>query len=500
MEQLKPINIIVTSYNRLNLLKKTINNICENTIYPHKIFVVDNNSTDGSVGFIKECKVYGKIFDHLFLEKNFGQSVALNKAFHWMQEWEKRRPSDDLFITVNDDILTPKLRPVCWLEQMKGLFEKYEESHVVGALALRIERTARTDIDESKELIRFYKNMPSVYRMLRRSDFAKLGEEPFRKLNHWDSNSMATTMTTKLKKRFYLTTHIYASHIGFVYNKGFADEVQTFTVAPNKINMHKEKPYPDIDPETNVPIKVNHPCDVVEQQLRKEAKIIKSKPEVTIIITTCHRLRGLDRIIQSIKNKITDIPYKILVIIDNNDKDAYNYCVEHGIRCILSDTRREFVAQMNLGCYACDTPYMVTVGDDTEIIQEDLISRSLSIFKEKFKDDIGLLCFNDEIGRGRIFVAGMTSKKFISEMGGHLFYPRYRHFASDSEIKHTSQRLGYWHYDESLKIEHHHFSKEGVEKDEIYVASERFGSRDRRLRKKRDENLINIRNNYDWKE
>jgi len=271
LPKLLPINIIITSFNRLLFLKKTIESILFNTVYPYKIFVVDNNSTDGSREYLKTCKVEGKIFDYLFLETNYGQSIALNKAFKWMQEWDKRRPSDDLFITTNDDILVPELQP-CWRTNLKHLFDKYEQSHQVGGLFMRIERMARTDINEEEELTRIYKGCVSVYRMLRRSDMEKLGDTPFSKLKHWDGNSMGTTMQTQLQKKYYMTTHLYASHIGYTENKGFEKGfTQYHTYAgEHKDTQHLDKPYPIIHPKTFVPLKVNHNSDKPEQILREE--------------------------------------------------------------------------------------------------------------------------------------------------------------------------------------------------------------------------------------
>jgi hypothetical protein len=53
-------------------------------------------------------------------------------------------------------------------------------------------------------------------------------------------------------------------------NKGYDKNVDTFTVAENKLNERNEKPYPDIDKNTNEPIKINHPSDIYEQRDREQ--------------------------------------------------------------------------------------------------------------------------------------------------------------------------------------------------------------------------------------
>ncbi len=505
-----PINIIITTYNRLNMLKKTIDSIINNTIFPYKIFVVDNNSSDGTVQYLKEQKVLGKIFDTLFLSENIGQSQSLNKAFFWMQEWEKRRPSSDFFITVNDDLLTPKLNP-CWLTQLKNLFEKYEESHVVGGITLRIEREARTEIDESQELTRLYKGFPSTYRMLRRSDMAKLGDAPFRKLKHWDSNSMGETMKTQLQKRFYLSTHIYSSHIGFaIKNKGYEEGIDYLTnPGEAKLQVFLEKPYPDINPITNIPIKINHPCDTYEQNKREEHQDMLDgkikKPEITVIVLTCHRYDGLKRIIDSVRANTNDIKYELLVVADNDDTVAYNYCLENNINCILSNWHRDFTANANLGIYASQTPYFFLLADDMEITQSNWLSVSLGIYKERFPDNIGILTVDEGLQHGRIFTTGMSSKKFVYFAGGNFFNPQYIHFGGDNELSFWTRHLNLYHYTELIKVNHYHpshtISEFVAPDDETYRISQQYMHQDQKLKKERKndiDKLIKEKNYYDY--
>lgn len=269
MPKLLPVSILMTSYNRLNLLKKSIESINERTFYPFRIIVVDNNSTDGSREYLKECKVLGKIFDHLFLPENVGQSMALNKGLDLINEWEARRPSNDLFVGTNEDLLAPKLSP-CWLERLLHLFEK-SEADGIGGIALRIERSSRMDIDEEKDLIILQKSFPNVFRMIRRSDLKKLGDEPFGNLRHWDSHPLATKFQEVLKKKYALATNLYASHIGFeLENKGYDPSDKSYFTYPGeeKLTVPKEKPYPEIDDKTLIPINIKSNADFAEHQKR----------------------------------------------------------------------------------------------------------------------------------------------------------------------------------------------------------------------------------------
>lgn len=504
LPKILPITILITSFNRINLLKKTIQLINERTFFPYRIIVVDNHSVDGSVRYLKECKVQGKIFDHLFLPENIGQSKALNQAFRLVEKWENelRRPSNDFIISTNEDIYPPMLgQKNCWLTQMVDILQRYEPEY--GGICGRIQRTPRNDMEEDKEITMCRKGFPSVYRLMRRSDLRKLGDRPFGRLKKWDSNSMGEKYNIEVRKKFGFTNHLYFDHAGFMLEKkGYGKDVDTFTVAENKLDERKDKPYPDIDPLTNVPIQINHSCDEREHAKRQEynnrmAGKIKDA-ETTIIVLTYKRINGLKRIIDSIKAKTTDTPYKLLVVIDNDDTEAYNWCMEQDINCVLLSYNGEFVNNANLGVYLCKTPYFVILSDDSEIIDDDWLSKSLKIFKEKFSDGIGLMSYNENIQKGRIFTLGMSSKRFIHKIGGNMYFPLYKHYKGDRELTELAKKLNCYHYEDSIHVKHYHWqTDENTEKDETYKISEQFLKHDRDLKNYRNENVdILINKNY----
>jgi len=493
LPKLDPVTIIITSYNRITLLNKTIDRINKRTFYPYRIIVVDNNSEDGSVGMLKTMKVQGRIFDHVLLPNNVGQSRALNEAFKVVEDWEsnKRRPSSDFYVTTNDDIYPPMLgQDNCWLRRMITLLEDNEPDY--GGLCMRVQRTARNQIDESKDIIPCYKGFPSVFRIMRRSDIRKMGNRPWGRLMKWDSNTSGDKFKTVLTKKYGFATHIYADHAGFIINSGYDRGVDTFTVAENKIRISEEKPYPDIDPETNIPTKINHPVDTAEQNAREE-HANKKRDDVTVLILTCHRLNALDKLISGINIKNS----KLLVIIDKDDTNAYNYCVHNNINCIMSNHHRDFVAQANLGIYICDTKYFIILGDDMSIPEnQDLVKASLEEFEKAFPDGVGLMSFNEGIQKGRIFTTGMSSKRFVERVGGHLYYPGYKHYKGDREVTEIAKRMKLYHYADGVITNHNHFSK-GSKKDRTYIDSEVFARHDRLLYWER-RNIENINNKYDY--
>lgn len=495
LPKLEPIPILLTTYNRLNFLKRTIDAINSRTLYPFYLFVIDNNSTDGTKEYLKTAKVNGKLFDILLLDENIGQSRALNKVFSYMESWQQKRPMSDFVVSTNDDLICPNLRP-CWLEQMIDIFKRHEEEGL-GALAMRIQRMARADIKEDEDIIYWNKGIPSVFRLMRRSDLRQLGDRPFGRLTKWDSNSMADKYKFFIKKRYGITSHLYADHIGFMAErKGYDEGVETFTVAENKINERNDKPYPDINSETNVPVKINHPCDAIEHKLRQEHQAIVNgdiKKEVTLIVLTYHRINGLKRIIDSIKKYTTDTLYDLLVVIDNDDTESYQWCLEQNIKCILSSWNRDFVSQANLGIYICQTPYFILLSDDAEIIEPNWLSKSLKIYKDKFRNNLGILAFNDGIQKGKVFIFGLISKKLVNFFNNNLYCVKYGHYGADRELVYLAKAFGYYFYEDSIHILHDHPGKNGI-KDDIYKLSENnFWKQDQELKKYRRNNVDIIR-------
>jgi len=274
MNKTLPIPILITTYNRLGMLKQTIELLNQRTFYPYRIFVGDNNSSDETKAYLKWSKTNGKIFDYIFMPENVGQSRMLNKMFEVMEDYEtnRRRPHNRYFVTSNDDLFPPELGKVCWLSRMVDILERHEPEY--GGLCARIQRTSRNDIDETTEIISCFKGFPSVGRLMVREDFRALGPNPFGVLRKWDSNTCGETFKFKLHKKFGFATHIYFDHAGFmVENKGYDKNIDTFTVAANKLTEYVDKPYPDIN-DANEPIKINHPSDIYEQRDRDRYQAI----------------------------------------------------------------------------------------------------------------------------------------------------------------------------------------------------------------------------------
>ena len=264
LQNKKSIDILMVTFNRKDFLKQTVKKIYERTNYPHRFWVIDNNSTDGTQHWLKTAKLHGYIYDYLFLEENIGLAGGFSKGFEHISK--QKGGISEFVIQTQDDIIPPKLIP-CWLERMVNLFEKYGDEYF--SIAMRIQRTRHKDIDESKELIPASNSCPSVFRISKKQDIIDMGNFGYAK--HWETVSFSNKMKKIGKPRLALATHLYADHIGFMSdNKGFKEgTTEHFTYAENKLTQHTDQPYPDIHNETNIPLKVNNPRDLPEHKKRE---------------------------------------------------------------------------------------------------------------------------------------------------------------------------------------------------------------------------------------
>jgi len=264
MNKIQPIDIILVTYRRLDLLKLSIRKIYERIRYPYRLLVVNNDKDDAETAhylrFAKDC---GYLYDFINLE-NKGLPNGLTEGFKYFEN--TKEGVSEYVVTTQDDVIPSLLRPECLLERLLNLFKKYEPEY--GAISCRTQRIRRRDVDEERELIDSPTSLASFFRIQRSDDIKKLGYY-FTKREHWESPEIAKSML-QLKKKLGVATHLYVSDEGFMpKNKGFEDGfVKYNTYSPERINQGELQPYPDIDQDTCIPLKVNNPRDMKEHQKR----------------------------------------------------------------------------------------------------------------------------------------------------------------------------------------------------------------------------------------
>ena len=88
---------LIVTYNRLNFLKKCLKSLLNQTYPIYKIIVVDNQSSDGTIDYLKLLSKKNKKVETLFNKNNLGMANALNKALKkiWDKKWDYVWISDD---------------------------------------------------------------------------------------------------------------------------------------------------------------------------------------------------------------------------------------------------------------------------------------------------------------------------------------------------------------------------------------------------------------------
>jgi len=105
------IDIVLTSYNRLQLTKTVIDAIIERTHYPYNLHVVDNASTDGSEEYLLDLHEKGVIKRLLLNDYNTGMVLPKAQSLSLC--------SSPIFIITDCDVVPPDIYEEagkCWLE------------------------------------------------------------------------------------------------------------------------------------------------------------------------------------------------------------------------------------------------------------------------------------------------------------------------------------------------------------------------------------------------
>jgi GT2 family glycosyltransferase len=116
---------MMATYNRLDLTKKTIENISNKTKCDYNLIIVDNGSTDGTVDYIKT------ITSHLILnEENLGIGRARNQALAYADKL-----NTDWYATIDNDIDVPDN----WLTDCINILKNNGD---YGAIGVNMESTS----------------------------------------------------------------------------------------------------------------------------------------------------------------------------------------------------------------------------------------------------------------------------------------------------------------------------------------------------------------------
>lgn len=126
---MKPIfSFVIVTFNNIQFLPKLIKSIQSQTIKNYEVIFVDNNSTDGSIEYIKENMPEAKI---IRFKKNKGFCEPNNVGY--------KKANGDYVVVSNSDIIFTKN----YLETVLNAFQKDSKVGIVGSIQLRFEESMK---------------------------------------------------------------------------------------------------------------------------------------------------------------------------------------------------------------------------------------------------------------------------------------------------------------------------------------------------------------------
>ncbi len=240
-------SICLLTCNRKEFSKRTIDGFYERLINPQFIhlIVIDNNSKDGTVEILKEYEKEKKIHKLILLGE--GETVNISNAYNLGFKYVE----SEYFITAQDDIIIPKLEPDV-VEQLINLLEKYPNAGEIGCL---IQRVPNLQVNLSNgDLIPARRALSAYFRVQKKSEFEKMGESPFG-TRDWDDVGTLNNIRKKLGKEGYWAKNLFCNHLGYTTeNRGYPNGYKRMWGLSERESDNKRKPYPLIDPLTNIPL------------------------------------------------------------------------------------------------------------------------------------------------------------------------------------------------------------------------------------------------------
>jgi len=241
---MKPIDIIMPTCNRLAITRVTIDELHKRIKTPFRLIIVDDASTDGTQEYLHQMKKEGKV-DVLRIIENSNICQAYNEGLKFVES--------EYFVTSQDDITVPDLKP-CIIQQLIDLMERYPDH---GGIGLRIQRIPNLMISKgNKDLIPSRKTLSAYFRISRKSDMEKLGENPFGN-RQWDDMAFVSQVRGKLGMKCSWTRNLWADHSrGFCRDRGYLVKPRKWGTGIHA-RKHQDwinKPYPKINPKTCEPL------------------------------------------------------------------------------------------------------------------------------------------------------------------------------------------------------------------------------------------------------
>lgn len=236
----QPIDIILITCNRLHFLKQTIRSLYDRLETPFSLIVIDDQSIDGTVEYLEALKKAGRL--KVFIsDKHRNICESYNEGFKYVES--------EYFITMQDDIIIPKLKP----DVIQQLLKLIKDNPDYGGIGCRIQRIPNVNWNVEGEIVPARKALSAYFRIQKKSVIEKVGFGN----RDWDDIAFVQLVRDKLGMKVGWAKNLWCDHLGYCKDRGYLVKPRRWgTGMHSRTNQdYILKPYPVVDPITNEPIK-----------------------------------------------------------------------------------------------------------------------------------------------------------------------------------------------------------------------------------------------------
>ena len=234
------INIILTTCNRLDFTRQSIEALKERLTTPYRLIIVDNESNDGTLEYLLE------------LEKNEPDIYKVivpsgHKTISEAQDIGFQFVDGKYFIIMQDDIIIPKLEP----DVIQHLIALMEANPDYAGISSRIQYIPNVNWSNGN-LSEPSTALSAYFRINRTSDvkvMGGLGKRP-------RDDKEFLRRVKSIGKRCGWANNLWCNHLGHgIKDRGYKEYKRKWGVrADGTMNDGRQSPYPEINPITNIPL------------------------------------------------------------------------------------------------------------------------------------------------------------------------------------------------------------------------------------------------------
>src|SRR5690625_3937842 len=126
-------SIIIPAHNEENFIGKTLESVVQQTILPHQLIVVNDNSTDQTEKIVKKFTEKHSFIQCIHPSSKSNQHLPGNRIVEaFYKAFGKLNPNWDIIVKLDADVILPNN----YFEEMLIIYSSHPKAGIVGGLAM----------------------------------------------------------------------------------------------------------------------------------------------------------------------------------------------------------------------------------------------------------------------------------------------------------------------------------------------------------------------------